>query len=99
MKLVEVIGTSTLTGPNGTTEQEETKLGLTIEDDKPTAEVSFETGFTLNLGNYQSARIHVGLKIPSNLDADSLDKSYEFVKNWVDVKLTAAIMEAKNNLK
>jgi hypothetical protein len=98
MKLVDVVGIVSKTSNTGSVEQQEFSVTTTIIDG-PVGEVSFETGFTLNLGNYQSARIHVGIKVPSNLDADSLDKSYAFVKNWVDVKLSAAIKEAKESMK
>ena len=76
----------------GKTKETQEMVGLTLKEG-PTTEIMVELGFTKNLGDYQSARFHVSLKAPSNLDTDSLDKTYEFVKGWCDNKMGAMIDE------
>lgn len=93
-----ITGTVSKTSPTGTVEEDVINVGTVVLDNTPTAEVSYEMGYTMNLGNYQSARFHVGIKLPSSVDVESLDKSYDFVKDWVDTKLQAAIAEAKKDI-
>lgn len=97
-QLIPIVGKVTVTGPMGTVEEETIKVGEVVAIGGDTAEVSYELGYTMNLGNYQSARFHVGLKMPSNIDHESLDKNYEFVKDWVDTKMAKAIADAKKDL-
>jgi len=52
----------------------------------------------MNLGNYQSAKLAVTLKVPSNLDPVSLEKSFLYARDWVDTKLSGLIAEAKQSL-
>jgi len=44
------------------------------------AEVSLTRGLTVNLGNYESARIDVGLKVPCYLE-EAAD-AYKFAQRW-----------------
>lgn len=45
----------------------------------PLGEVSYAVGLTLNLGNYQSARIDVGVRLPAPVEL--LETAYEAAKN------------------
>lgn len=65
-------------------------LGLVIYDG-PIGEITVEAGLTKNLGDYNSARFTVSLKVPSNLDA--LDKTFAYARDWVDAKLQSLITE------
>lgn len=51
--------------------------------------VSFNAGATLNMGNYQSVRINVGLSVPV-YDAEKVDVAYEKV-----IKKVEKILEKK----
>jgi hypothetical protein len=95
--LEQLVGVATVTEPTGAVKETQEKLSLTLNQG-PTAEVACEIGFTLNMGNFQSTKMLVSLKAPSNIDPDSLDKTYEYIKNWVDKKLTALVEEAKKTL-
>lgn len=50
-------------------------------------------GQTVNLGNYESARIDVRIRMPCS--KDTLEETYEFATEWVGGKLESAIKEAK----
>jgi hypothetical protein len=94
----QIIGEASVTDKTGAVFTTQHKLSLTLKDG-PATEIGCEMSFTKNLGNYQSARFHVSLKAPSNLDTDSLDKTFEYVKTWVDDKLAAMIQEADETVK
>lgn len=51
----------------------------------PWCEVGVEASYTHNLGNYQSARIGVTLKVPCN--APEIDEVFEYAQSWVDTKM------------
>lgn len=55
--------------------------------------ITVEGGRTLNLGNYESAKIGVSVTIPCN--KDSLDEAYEFGTKWVSDKIDEAVKLAK----
>ncbi len=54
-------------------------------------------GATLNMGNYQSARVDVGIDYPCSSD-ESIDEDYEKAMEWVEGRLTAQIGELKQSL-
>lgn len=49
-------------------------------------------GRTLNLGNYESARIDVGIEVPTTKVL--LDDAYEFASDWVSEKIEEAVASA-----
>ena len=55
--------------------------------------VTVEGGSTINLGNYESARIHVSLRVPTT--KDDLNASYDWAVTWVGERIEAAIKDAK----
>lgn len=68
----------------------------TIEGDEPWCEVGVVAGQTINLGNYNSARISVSVKLPCK-KAD-LDQTYDEAMEWVDERMSDLIMQAKGNV-
>jgi hypothetical protein len=50
-------------------------------------------GRTVNLGNFESARIDVHLKIPSTME--TMEETYEFATKWVGDKIKEAVDGAK----
>ena len=64
-----------------------------MEDTK----VSVTLGYTLNLGNFQSLRLDLGI-IDSKRDGENTDQAFERVYKFVEEKLTAKIAEAKLEL-
>lgn len=64
-----------------------------MEDTK----VSVTLGYTLNLGNFQSLRLDLGI-IDSKRDGENTDQAFERVYKFVEDKLAAKISEAKLEL-
>jgi hypothetical protein len=62
-------------------ENEETKVSVTL-------------GYTLNLGNFQSLRLDLGV-VDSKRDSENTDQAFERVYKFVEDKLTEKINEAK----
>jgi hypothetical protein len=56
--------------------------------------VSVTLGYTLNLGNFQSLRIDLGI-VDSKRDGETTDVAMERVYKFVEDTLTAKINEAK----
>lgn len=57
------------------------------------ATVSVKGGATVNLGNYESARVDVMLTVPCYLE--EIDEIYPRAKEWVDQKLATEYKELK----
>ncbi len=64
-----------------------------MEDTK----VSVTLGYTLNLGNFQSLRLDLGV-VDSKRDGENTDQAFERVYKFVEDKLAAKIAEAKVEL-
>lgn len=62
-------------------ENEQTKINVTL-------------GYTLNLGNFQSLRIDLGI-VESRKDGETIDQAFERVYSFVENKLTEKIKEAE----
>ena len=56
--------------------------------------VSVTLGYTLNLGNFQSLRLDLGV-VDSSRNGETVDQSFERVYKFVEDKLTAKILEAQ----
>lgn len=57
------------------------------------ARVSVEMGMTVNLGNYESARITVALSVPCYYE--ERDQAYEYAKRWVEKRTVEEAKEAR----
>lgn len=56
--------------------------------------VSVTLGYTLNLGNFQSLRLDLGV-VDSKRDGENTDQAFDRVYKFVEDKLTAKIREAQ----
>jgi len=56
--------------------------------------VSITLGYTLNLGNFQSLRLDLGV-VDSKKDGETTSEAFERVYGFVESKLTEKIQEAK----
>lgn len=65
-------------------ENDSTKINVTL-------------GYTLNLGNFQSLRLDLGV-IDSKRDGENTEQAFERVYKFVEDKLTEKINEAKSEL-
>jgi hypothetical protein len=68
----------------GVMENESTKVNVTL-------------GYTLNLGNFQSLRLDLGI-IDSKRDGESTAEAFDRVYKFVEDKLTEKIQEAKSEI-
>jgi hypothetical protein len=64
-----------------------------MEDTK----VTVTLGYTINLGNFQSLRLDLGV-IDSKREGENTDQAFERVYKFVEDKLAAKIAEAKVEL-
>lgn len=64
-----------------------------VVTNEPT-KVSVTLGYTLNLGNFQSLRLDLGV-VDSKRDGETTNDAFERVYKFVEDKLTAKITEAK----
>ena len=60
------------------------------------ATVSVKAGATINLGNYESARVDVMLSIPCYIE--EIDSVYEQAKDWVDTRVSKKYKELKEGV-
>lgn len=51
--------------------------------------IEFAGGRTINLGNYESARVDVRITVPC--DPEALEEAYQFASEWVSEKINAAV--------
>ena len=58
------------------------------------AEVGYELGHTMNLGNFESLKVTVSVRLPALADMTSLNLVFTEAREWVDDKLTQVIAEA-----
>ena len=65
-------------------ENENTKINVTL-------------GYTLNLGNFQSLRLDLGI-VDSKREGENVDEAIERIYKFVEDKLTDKIQEAKSEI-
>jgi hypothetical protein len=59
------------------------------------AKVGVNMGLTLNLGNFESARIDVSLSIPCY--SEETDAAYLYAKDWVEKRLNTEVQSVRAN--
>lgn len=65
-------------------------MGMNNEDTK----VNVTLGYTLNLGNFQSLRIDLGV-VDSRRDGETIEDAFNRVYGFVENKLITKVKEAK----
>lgn len=68
---------------------------MTMENDS--TKVSVTLGYTLNLGNFQSLRLDLGI-VDSKRNGENTNDAFERVYKFVEDKLTEKINEAKSEI-
>ena len=66
-----------------------------MENENTKINVTF--GYTLNLGNFQSLRIDLGV-VDSRRDGESINDAFERVYAFVEGKLTEKVNESKDEI-
>ena len=73
---------------------------LTLKGDKvenDNTKINVTLGYTLNLGNFQSLRIDLGI-VDSKRDGESMQEAFDRVYGFVENKLITKINEAKDEV-
>lgn len=65
-------------------ENEQTKISVTL-------------GYTLNLGNFESLRVDLGV-VDARREGESVDQAFERVYTFVEDKLSEKVKEAKGEI-
>ena len=60
--------------------------------------VSVALGYTLNVGNFQSLRIDLGIE-DSRREGENINEAFERVYEFVETKLTEKVKEASAEIK
>lgn len=81
------VGTVTKEYPDGTTKHEDEVVGQAVSA-SPLASVFVSMGITRNLGNYESVKVNIGITLPCEVDADTIEQTYAEAKSWVDSKVS-----------
>ena len=71
------------------------EMGGVMENDS--TKVNVTLGYTLNLGNFQSLRLDLGI-VDSKRDGETTNEAFERVYKFVEDKLTEKINEAKSEI-
>jgi hypothetical protein len=71
------------------------EMGGVMENDS--TKVNVTLGYTLNLGNFQSLRLDLGV-VDSKRDGETTNEAFERVYKFVEDKLTDKINEAKSEI-
>lgn len=66
---------------------------LKHESAAPKANVGYGLDRTINLGNYESLKIHVTIHVPSEVDEEEIEGNYAFCKGWTEQKMDEAVAE------
>lgn len=61
------------------------------------SEIFAEFALTMNLGNYESAKVTVGLRVPCS--AEDKDADYETIRNWVTERVRKEALLVRGKLK
>ena len=60
-------------------------------DEPGEARVDYEAGVTLNMGDFESARVSVRLSLPCEAVPSRLDRMFEFARHWVSDRVEREI--------
>ena len=71
------------------------EMGGVMENDS--TKINVTLGYTLNLGNFQSLRLDLGI-VDSKRDGENTNEAFERVYKFVEDKLTEKIQEAKSEI-
>jgi hypothetical protein len=69
------------------------RIGGVMENEN--TKVSITLGYTLNLGNFQSLRLDLGV-VDSKRESENTEQAFERVYKFVEDKLTEKIKEAQS---
>lgn len=68
-------------------ESENVELFLPEKLQNQVGSVSFEGGFTKNMGDFNSTKCSLSISMPCNPTKDGVEKTYDILNQWVNEKL------------
>ena len=69
------------------------------QTEQANATINVSSGITLNLGNYESLRIDVGITLPCKPTKKEIEDTYSKCIEWVEEKLQQQTAEVKNSMR
>lgn len=63
--------------------------------EEPPCNVGITAGMTINLGDYNSAKVQVSIHIPCK--PEDIEEAYEFGRDWVEGKVTELVEQIKED--
>jgi hypothetical protein len=67
--------------------EEQEEVAEVKHSKQPMANIGYGLDRTINLGNYESLKIHVTIHVPSIVSEDEIEQNYEFCKKWTELKM------------
>lgn len=58
-----------------------------VKSQEPMANVGFGLDRTINMGDYESLKIHVAIHVPSEVTLEEINLNYYFCKEWTEDKM------------
>lgn len=71
------------------------KSGENLLDASLQAQIEVHMSATINLGDYNSARVGASITLPSDPDMVAVNKTYDVAKEWVEKKVQALADEVQ----
>jgi hypothetical protein len=64
---------------------------------EPKVKLKYSLGKTINLGNYESARIDIGMEAMSTSEKKETERVWKAMKKWVDDKVEEELERFQND--
>lgn len=98
LKIAQPVGTTSTEYKDGSVVETQEKVGDPITEHGPMANVGLSFGMTRKLADFENVKFNVSLFMPSHLDEESLDQTYNTVKAWVDKRCDELNTEISDQL-
>lgn len=69
--------------------------GSTAQAELPFCEVGVDMSYTMNLGDFNSARFAVSLKMPAQ--AEEINQVFDYAKEWTEERLSSLVQAAQSS--
>lgn len=83
------VATVTQQHADGSEDQVQEDLGTAVVDPMNHCMVEISYGMTRNLGDFNSAKFHVGITLPSEPTEEALEDTFNSGKAWIEGKVNA----------
>ena len=73
--------------------EEQVEVAEVKHSKQPMANIGYGLDRTINLGNYESLKIHVTIHVPSIVSESEIEENYAFCKKWTELKMDEVTKE------